>query len=295
MPPLPSLRLLELSAVPAQAVREFRAAAPWIATTLVGAFVAFCLWVALRGGLRMGSGALPGFIAWWIVFWLGLYWLLLLGMTRKAQHPDAWLVRADDDGLYIKWRSFQNVAWGADGLQVVFVPYALIVAARRHKRRWNSPESRHGGIRQEHHTFLELQLGEVDTEALRQILANERDGKPGGKITRKARWGHFPLSVEPGPVLRLEWRAKPGIRAVLELLGEHGVDIAPDADTRSDLHRGASPEELAELARRGDLMTLIRVLRVCDDLSLEQARSRAKALIAGADPVSAKASRTSRG
>lgn len=295
MPPMSPLRLLELSAVPDRPLREFRAAAPWLATTLVGVFVAFCLWVGLRGGLRMGSGALPGFIAWWIVFWLGLYWLLLFGMTRKALHPDAWLVRADDDGLFIKWRSFQNVAWGADGLQVLFVPYAQIVSARRHQRRWNSPETRNGGIRMERNTFLELQLGEVDTDALRQILANERDGKPGGRKIKTARWGHFPLSVEPGSVLRIEWRAKPNLRAMLELLNQHGVDIAPDADTRSDLQDGASTEELAELARRGDLMTLIRVLRVRDDLSLEQARSRAKALIAGADPGSGDAPRTSRG
>lgn len=295
MPPMSPLRLLELSAVPDHPRCEFRAAAPWLATTLVGAFVAFCLWVGLRGGLRMGGGALPGFIAWWIVFWLGLYWLLLVGMTRKALKPDAWLVRADDHGLFVKWRSFQNVAWGADGLQVLFVPYTLIVSARRHKRRWNSPESRHGGIRQEHHTFLELQLDEVDTDALRQILANERAGKPGGKLIKKARWGHFPLSVEPGPVLRLEWRATPGIGAMLEVLREHGVDIAPDASSKSDLQAGASAEELAELARRGDLMTLIRVLRVRDDLSLEQARSRAKALIAEVTRPAAEAPRTSRG
>jgi hypothetical protein len=266
-----------------------------LATTLFGAFVAFCLWVGWRGNLLIGSGVWPALFAWWIVFWLGVIWLLLFGTTRKALHPDAWLVRADEEGLFIKWRSFQNVAWGADGLQVVFVPYGLIVAARRHKRRWNSPESRHGGIRMERNTFLELQLGEVDTGALRQILANERDGKPGGKKTRKARWGHFPLAVEPGPVLRIEWRATPGLRAMLEVLHQHGVDIAPDASSKSELQDGASAEELAELARRGDLMTLIRVLRVSDDLSLEQARNRAKALIAEADSPAAAASRTSRG
>lgn len=40
---------------------------------------------------------------------------------------------------------------------------------------------------------------------------------------------------------------------------------------------------LEELARRGDLMGLIRALRVRDDLSLVEAKERAQAMIAGTD------------
>ncbi|MBI4984097.1 MAG: hypothetical protein HZC24_01790 [Rhodocyclales bacterium] len=279
------LRLLKLSDVPSAGLREFRAAAPWLSTILVGAAVAFCLWAGLQGGIAIGRhGALPAFIAWWIVVWLGLFWLLLANMVRKTRHADAWLLRAGDGGLYVKWRSYQNLAWGSGGEQVVFVPFRTIVSARIHRRRWNTPESRAGGVRQERSTFLELQLGAVATAELAQRLADDRSGSPKVQPAGTARWGHYPVSLEPENVLRIEWRARPRIAAIIELLRNAGVRIAGEATTKNDMLRDATDADLAELARRGDLMGLIRVLRVKDEeLSLEAARARAKLLIADAE------------
>jgi len=98
-----------------------------------------------------------------------------------------------------------------------------------------------------------------------------------------ARWGHYPVSLEPENVLRIEWRARPRIAAIIELLRNAGVRIAGEATTKSDILRDATEADIAELARRGDLMGLIRVLRVKEDLSLEDARAHAKLLIADAE------------
>jgi len=323
------LRLLELSDVPDNDIREFRASSPWLTMLLVGLVVGFCIWVGLQGGIRFGKGgALPGFLAWWIAFGLGLYWLLVANLCLKSLKPSAWLVRADSQGLYIKWRSYQNMAWQTKGPQVVYVPYSIIAEARRHKRRWSTPEHRHGGNMEVRNTFLELQLRDVDTTQLSQYLAEERAGRPGGKPVRKARWQHFPVALEPNghgkyaalddetrhasyphpnppqesekllaghpgeganeslrephvnDLLRIEWRAKPGIKIVLELLREHGVTITTPMSTQSDLTSHAGEADLKELARQGELMAMIRVMRANSDLSLEEAHTRAKAMIA---------------
>ena len=277
---MPPIQLLPLSSGPTQPLQEFRVRAPALATLILAIVIALLVWVGLRGGVRVGGGALPAFIAWWTAFWLGLLWLFYFAMVRKARHPDAWLVRTTMDGLYIKWRSYLNVGWGRTGPQVIFVPYEQIVSARQHKRHWLSPENQSGGVRHEQHTFLELQLDTVDLAPLEHQLANERAGKPDGKTVQTTRWGHFPVSVEPGNVLRIEWRARPGVGTLLEQLNARGIPLGAAADSEADLHATASEADVAELARRGDLMTLIRVLRVREALTLADARDKAKALIA---------------
>lgn len=277
---MPPLQLLPLSSAPTDPQREFRVRAPTGLTLILAIVIALLVGAGVFSSLRAGGSLLPGAIAWWAAFWLGLLWLFYFAMVRKARHPDAWLVRTTVDGLYIKWRSYLNVGWGREGPQVVFVPNETIVSARRHQRSWLSPESQSGGVRQEHHTFLELQLDAVDLAPLARQLANERAGKPDGKTVQTTRWGHFPVSVEPGNVLRIEWRARPGIGALLELLNARGIPLGAAADSEADLHATASEADLAELARRGDLMTLIRVLRVREALTLADARDKAKALIA---------------
>lgn len=275
------LRLLELSAVPENDIREFRATSPWLTMLLMGIVVGFCIWVGLRGGIGFGKdGALPGFIAWWIVFWLGLFWLVLANLFLKSLKPSAWLVRAGSQGMYIKWRSYQNVAWQAEGPQVVYVPYRNIAEARRHKRRWDTPENRHGGNREVRNTFLELQLRDTDATELSQRLADERAGSPGGNRIRQGRWGHFPVALELDDLLRVEWRATPGITTLLELLRDRGVAIATPLSTQTDLTISAGEADLQELARQGDLMAMIRVMRANGDVNLEQAHVRAKAMIA---------------
>lgn len=282
------LRLVVLSETPDRDVQEFRASPPWIIMLLMGAVVGFCLWVGLQGGIYLGhGGALPAFIAWWVVFWLGLYWLMLVNHCLKSLKPSAWLVRADGQGLYIKWRSYLNAAWGADGLQAVFVPYADIAEARVHKRGWITPRDGQGGSEQINGTFLELCLRNVDTDELSRCLADDRAGKPGGVPVKKGRWRHHPVSLEPKNVLRIEWRASPGIRTMLELLRKHRVTVAAAMNSQADFTRHVGDTDLQELARRGELMTMIKVMRVNKGIGLEEAHSRAKAMIAEAQNPSA--------
>jgi hypothetical protein len=197
----------------------------------------------------------------------------------KTRHADAWLVRVGDSGLYIKWRSYQNVAHGREGLQVVFVPFSRIAAARSHKKSWTTPENIAGGGREVRHRFLELRLvNPLGLDELRQYLDEERSGR-----LQRSRgvWHHYPVSIETNQVIRVEWDARPDISVLLDDLRSAGVRIESDLRTEVDLTDASTrDDELQELARRGDLMALVRVLRVRDStLDLTQAREQARAMI----------------
>ena len=263
------LKLLGLDEVATTYRREFVPAVHWVSLTALLVVVIGCLWLALEH-TRWG---------WWGVFWLGGFWLLLMHTALKTRHADAWLVRVGDSGLYIKWRSYQNVAHGREGLQVVFVPFSRIAAARSHKKSWTTPDNAAGGGREVRHRFLELRLvNPLGIEQLKQCLDEER----GGRLPRsRGVWHHYPVSIEGDDVLRIEWEARPGIQVLLDDLRSAGVRIENDLRSEVDLTDTATGDgELHELARRGDLMALVRVLRVRDrTLDLTQAHEQARAMI----------------
>jgi hypothetical protein len=263
------LKLLTLNEVPRDCRRKFVPAVHWVSLSLLLTVVIGCVWLAL---VHTPWG-------WWGVFWLGGFWLLLMHTALKTRHAEAWLVKVADGGLYIKWRSYQNVTHGREGLQVVFVPFARIAAARSHKKSWTTPENLAGGGREVRHRFLELRLvNSLGIDQLKQYLDDER----GGRLQRsRGVWHHYPVSIEANHVVRVEWDVRPSISVLLEDLRSAGVQIDKDLRTAIDLTDATTrDDELQEIARRGDLMALVRVLRVRDKtLDLTQAREQAEAMI----------------
>jgi len=193
-----------------------------------------------------------------------------------------WLALTTDDGVYVKYRSYRNVSWSDEDLQVVLVPYRVVAGARIDQRTWRTPETLTRDTRSERVTYVELELVDADLGELQQRLADERVGKPARSAGGSKTWRHFPVSVEPGNVLRIEWRARPGAAAFVESLAAHGVQIRAPAATTADLRKAPTEEQVRELARRGQLIDLIRVLRYNSDLTLVQARTEAERLIAEA-------------
>jgi len=266
--------------------RLFRVSAAAVATIaiVVGAIVGACIWIGWRGGVVLaGHGAIPALLAWWVVFWLGLFFLFYANDWRKTLAPGAWLALAADDGVYVKYRSYRNASWSKDDLQVVFVPYRAIASARIDKRTWLTPETRTRDTRSERVTYVELELPDADLDELQQRLADERASKPGRSASGASKtWQHFPVSVEPGNVMRIEWRARPGAAAFVACLAAHGVHIGTAAATNVDLRKAPSEEQMRELARRGQTIELVHVLRYHSEMTLVQAKTEAERLIAEA-------------
>jgi len=287
-----ALSFLTLAEVPLSSGRLFRVSAVSVAAIAVsmGLIVTACIWFFARNGALFGAhGVFPAILLWWIVLWLGLFLLFYGNDWRKALRPGAWLALATSDGVYIKYRSYQNAAWGDQDLQVVFVPYRVIATARIDKRTWLTPASQTRRTRSEQITYVELELIDADLSELMQKLADERTGKPGRSGRGTKVWRHFPVSVEPGNIVRIEWRARPSATAFTEELAGRGVNVQSQTKTKRDLRNNPGAEQILELARRGQVIDLIRVLRVNGDMTLAQAKSEAERLIAEAGAQERKA------
>lgn len=280
-----ALPLLRPADVDLSSGQLFRVSARAVATIAIamGVLVAACIWIGWRGGVVFGGrGVIPAVLAWWIVFWLGLFLLFYANDWRKARKPGAWLALATADGVYIKYRSYRNLSWNQDAPQVVFVPYQVIESARIDLHTWLTPESQSRDTRSERLTYVVLELADMDLSELEQRLADERTGKPGRSTRGTKTWRHFPVSVEAGNVVRVEWRALPGAAAFVECLAAHGVLIAEAATTTTDLRNAPDEDQLQELARRGQTLDLIRVLRFNSNMTLTEAKAEAERLIANA-------------
>ena len=117
-------------------------------------------------------------VLWYVVCILTLLWLLAANDLRKAFKPTSW----------------------------------LITSLRAIKRSWQRQDN--GEISRS--LDLTLRHG-IGIAALAKHLADERVGRPGGVPVKKSKWRHVPVSLEPGAVLRVQWRAWPKPRPLYPL------------------------------------------------------------------------------
>ena len=118
-----ALTLLRPADVDLTRGQPFRPSAVAVAAIAIvmGAIVVACIWIGWRGGIVFGGhGAIPALLAWWVVFWFGLFFLFYANDWRKTFQRGAWLALTTDDGVYVKYRSYRNVSWSDEDLQVVF-------------------------------------------------------------------------------------------------------------------------------------------------------------------------------
>jgi len=97
---MPVLLLLKPMEVDLAGGRLFRVSATAVAIIGVctGALLLACISIGARSGILLGSGgAAPAVLAWWVVFWLGLFFFFYANDWRKASAPSAWLALPSSD------------------------------------------------------------------------------------------------------------------------------------------------------------------------------------------------------
>ena len=212
--------------------------------------------------------------------------------------PTNWLVRANDDGLFVHFRSYLNYRFPADRPTVAFIPYGAIrsACAVRERRELPDPDSsRHpNSTTIQRSTTVHLDLtGDldplaraVDDEA--RLALGELAGTPclaeAAEQRRRARtrYRHVPVRLSSARSLELEWAVAPRAATLLALLSSHGVPTDTTETTQDYAHletlgRDEQEQRLLELVERGDTIAAIRIARQLYGWDL----TRAKAFVEG--------------
>src|ERR1700720_2977915 len=103
-----------------------------------------------------------------------LFVLLTLRMVTARFHPSNWLVRMNETGIYVQYRSYLNYQLRTDDPSVVFVSFGEIASARLVKERVATPDpAKPGGTQTQYLRYVELELS-GDTAPLAKALQAER-------------------------------------------------------------------------------------------------------------------------
>ena len=202
-----------------------------------------------------------------------------------------WLVRANENGVYLHFRSYLNYHFPSNNPTVAFIPYREIRSARSVRERRELPEPSRTGrsVSVQSLQLVELDIA-CDTTALAAALTDERT-RP---APREARWygnsalkfEHEPLVLTGTDCLHLTWECVPSVETFLAALAPH-VSIEESAsrstsyDPLAGLTRTEQERRIGELARSGQLAAAVTVARRLYAYDLRQAREFVQSLRRG--------------
>lgn len=252
---------------------------------------ALIIWLAgLAGSVAMFVNAFTG--TWKAGYFFGplllLFVLLTMGYVTARFHPSNWLVRMNDLGVFIQYRSYLNYHLPPDDPSVVFLSFGEIASAHLLKERVESPDpTKSGATQTQYLRYIEVEIA-GNTTPLVSALSSER----GESARMKKRWygassstlyEDYPVTMTAPPFLRIRWDVVPRAKAFLEALRPYTVisetvSLTHDFAHLQSLSRDAQQEQLRELAARGQTVTAIYAARKLYGCSLEEAKEMVEGL-----------------
>lgn len=214
-----------------------------------------------------------------------LFLSLMLHYITARFRPSNWLIRMNDLGLFIKFRSYLNYHLPPEDLTVVFLSYQEIRSARLIHERVQVPDVQ-GHTETQFRRYIELELG-GDTRPLADALQAET----GERAPTEKRWygssstlyQDYPASMTSPSFLKLRWQVVPGPHKFLEAIRPWAT-IADEVSVKQDfthlqgLSREDQQKQLRELARRGETVTAIYAARKLYGCGLAEARAMIQGL-----------------
>jgi hypothetical protein len=226
----------------------------------------------------------PGYI---FGSFLLLFLLLTLKMVTARFHPSNWLVRMNETGIYVQYRSYLNYRLPADDPSVVFVSFGEISSARLVKERVETADpAKPGGTQTQYLRYVELELS-GDTAPLAKALQDERaEQAPLEKRwygTSSTLYRDYPLTMTAPTFLRIRWDVVPGAHKFLDALCPYTVIADPVSLTQDftrlkSLSREDQQQQLRELAARGQIITAVYTARQLYGCSLGEAKEMVDSL-----------------
>ena len=244
--------------------------------------------------------AVLGAAAWAIYHALNTHWkpgyyiggmiLIFVELMRRFVgarfRPSNWLVRMNDEGIFIQFRSYLNYHLPPEDLTVVFVSYGEIRSARLIKERVTVPDPQGHGNETQFLRHVELELA-GDVAPLAQALEAEQTEKaPAEKRwygSSSTLYQDHPVRMESPPFLRIHWQVVPGTHKFLDALRPYTtiadtVSLTQDFSHLQSLSRDDQQKQLRELAARGQTIGAIYTARKLYGCSLADAKQMVEGL-----------------
>jgi len=226
----------------------------------------------------------PGYI---FGSFLLLFVLLTLRMVTARFHPSNWLMRMNETGIYVQYRSYLNYQLPADGPSVVFFSLGEILSACLVKERVETLDpAKPGATQTQYVRYVELELS-GDTAPLAEALQAERaEQAPLEKRwygTSSTLYRDYPVTMTAPTLLRIRWDVVPGTRKFLDALHPYTVIADPVSLTQDFTHlkslsREDQQRQLRELAARGQIITAVYAARKLYGCSLGKAKEMVASL-----------------
>lgn len=244
-------------------------------TALVSAFVV----IAASAGLLYHAYSARWNFGYYFAAVILLFLVLMHRLITARFRSSNWLVRMNDFGAFIQFRSYLNYHLPADDLTVAFITFQEILSARLVRERARVSDAQ-GKTATQILRYIELELA-GNLEPLSKAL----DAELGEKAPTEKRWygststlyQDHTVGMESPPFLRLRWQVLPGTHKFLDALRPYTtiadtVSITQDYAHLQALSRNEQESRLRELDQRGETIAAIYMVRRLYGCGLQQAQ-----------------------
>ncbi len=228
---------------------------------------------------------------WKLGYYLAAVTVAFLGLLQRfitaRFRPSNWLVRMNDQGVFIQFRSYLNYHLPAEDLTVVFVSYGEIPSARLVREKVTVPDMEgRSGTETHYLRYVELELaGDVGS------LATALEAEITEKAPMQKRWygrsstlyQDHPVRMQSSPFLQLRWQVVPRTQKFLQALQPYTtitdpVSISQDFANLQSQTREEQQQRLRELAQRGETIAAIAMARKLYGCGLAEAKEMVEGL-----------------
>lgn len=270
-----NMRLLPLGDVETSSSDRVFCYSRWHALLVVFAALALASWLVWHSYFRHWK---PGyFVAGAIVLFVELFRRFVTARFR----PSNWLVRMNDTGLFIQFRSYLNYHLPPDDLTVVFLSFGEIRSARLIKERVTVPDPQGHGNETQYLRYVELELSGDLAPLSAALDAEAGESAPEEKHwygTSSTLYQDHPARMQSPPFLRLHWQVVPGPHKFLDSLRAYTtiadtVSLTEDFAHLQNLSREEQQRRLRELVARGQTIAAVYMARKLYGGSLGDAKT----------------------
>jgi hypothetical protein len=215
-----------------------------------------------------------------------LFLLLFVRMVTARFHPSNWLVRMNETGIYVQYRSYLNYQLPPDDPSVVFLSFGEIASARLIKERVETPDPAKGGTQTQYLRHIELELSGNIAPLSEALNAERGESAPMEKRwygTSSTLYRDYPVVMTAPAFIRIHWNVVPGTHKFLEALRPYTViadpvSVSQDFTHLKSLSREEQQKQLRQLAARGDVINATYAARQLYGGSLAEAKQMVDSL-----------------